>query len=56
MADMHVGWVPPLDCQFFFWLDTTLALSGISIGISKPHSAAFFIVSVKIPPFRAIGG
>lgn len=56
MADMHVGWVPPLDCQFFFWLDTTLALSEISIGISKPHNVAFFIVSVKIPPFRAIGG
>lgn len=48
MADMRVGWVSPLDCQFFFffWLDTTLALSEISMGISKPHSVAFFIVSV----------
>lgn len=30
MVDMRVGWVPPLDCQvfFFFWLDTTLGVVG----------------------------
>lgn len=65
IADMRVGWVPPLDCQVyfffvFFWLDTTLALLEISTGISKPHSASvfFFLLffSVKIPPIRAIGG
>lgn len=42
MADMRAGWVSPLDCRFFFWLDTTLALSEISMGISKPHSASVF--------------
>lgn len=56
MVDMCVGWVPPLDCQvfFLFWLDTTLALSEISMGISKPHSASgffFFFFLLKYPLF-----
>ena len=55
MVDMRVGWILPLDCQihFFFWLDTTLALSEISMGISKPHSASvfFFVFLLKYPLF-----